>query len=200
MGGYQTGSGQGFQGGYGQPGFGGGFGQQPGYGGQGFGGQGFGGGYGQMPQGGYYTGAQGTQFSGYAPQGVGLQTWQPQQGLTGRYYGRGPRNYQRSDARILEDVSEELFRNPDIDASDIEVAVESAVVTLLGTVEDREQKRLAEDLAERSAGVRDVNNQLKVKRSMIDRLTGREEPQGRQEQARPAEQEVVRGRRGGSST
>jgi len=59
-------------------------------------------------------------------------------------------------------VSEELWRHSEIDASEIEIAVQNGEVTLTGKVENRHQKRLAEDIAERCSGVRDVHNQLKV--------------------------------------
>lgn len=80
----------------------------------------------------------------------------------GRYYGRGPRGYQRPDERITEEINELLFRHPDIDASEIDVAVRSGEVTLSGHVEDRATKRVVEDLIEDLPGVREVQNQLRV--------------------------------------
>ncbi len=80
----------------------------------------------------------------------------------GRHYGRGPRGYRRSDERIKDDVNDRLTDDPFLDASEIEVAVESGVVTLTGTVESRHDKRRAEDLAEMVSGVTDVNNHLRV--------------------------------------
>jgi len=90
----------------------------------------------------------------------------------GRFTGRGPKSYQRSDERIREDVSEEFARNGELDASDIEVVVANCVVALEGEVEDRDQKRLAEDIAEAAPGVREVNNHLKVKKGFFARLFG----------------------------
>ena len=90
----------------------------------------------------------------------------------GRFTGRGPRSYQRSDDRILEDVNEELAQNGELDASGIEVLVASCVVTLEGEVDDREQKRLAEDIAEAAPGVREVNNNLKVNKGFFAKLFG----------------------------
>ena len=49
-----------------------------------------------------------------------------------------------------------------IDASDIEVTVLNAEVTLIGVVHERPQKRMAEDAAEDVSGVREVHNQLRV--------------------------------------
>lgn len=42
------------------------------------------------------------------------------------------------------------------------VKVSSGVVTLTGTVDDRNAKRMAEDVAESVSGVQEVQNQLKV--------------------------------------
>jgi len=42
------------------------------------------------------------------------------------------------------------------------VKVSSGIVTLTGTVEDRNAKRMAEDLAESVSGVQEVQNQLKI--------------------------------------
>lgn len=80
----------------------------------------------------------------------------------GPHYGRGPRGYQRSDERIREDVSQRLYDHEWMDASELEVQVNGGVVTLSGEVDDRFQKRMAEDIAERVTGVKDVHNQLRV--------------------------------------
>ena len=76
--------------------------------------------------------------------------------------GKGPRNYQRRDERILEDVNDRLCDNAYIDASEIEVSVSSGDIVLAGRVEDRKSKRLAEDIAESVAGVQNVENRLRV--------------------------------------
>ena len=91
-------------------------------------------------------------------------------GYYGRYAGRGPRGYRRSTERIREDVCELLTRHPDIDASEIEVKAEGRVVTLRGQVEDRFQKRLAEDVADSVSGVEDVRNELDVDKSLFEEL------------------------------
>jgi hypothetical protein len=83
-------------------------------------------------------------------------------GERGRFTGRGPKNWQRSDDRIREDINERLTDHPDIDAFEIDVQVKNGEVTLAGTVEERHTKRLAEDVAENVSGVREVHNQLKV--------------------------------------
>src|SRR5215471_1893895 len=61
----------------------------------------------------------------------------------GPYVGYGPKGYRRSDERILEEVSDRLMSHPDVDASDVEVHVVNGIVHLMGTVEDRHQKRIA---------------------------------------------------------
>jgi osmotically-inducible protein OsmY len=76
--------------------------------------------------------------------------------------GRGPKNYTRSDDRIREDVNDRLSDDPFVDASEIEVQVSSCEVTLTGTVDSREAKRRAEDIAERVSGVKHVQNNLRV--------------------------------------
>jgi osmotically-inducible protein OsmY len=79
------------------------------------------------------------------------------------YSGRGPRGYQRGDERIREDVCDRLTEDPRIDASDVEVQVVNAEVTLNGSVRTRDEKHFAENLVERTTGVREVNNNLKVR-------------------------------------
>lgn len=83
----------------------------------------------------------------------------------GPHAGRGPKDFQRTDDRIWEDVCQELDRHSDIDAREVEVRVEDGEVTLSGTVEERIQKRLAEDLAMSVWGVLDVHNRLRVRRT-----------------------------------
>jgi osmotically-inducible protein OsmY len=79
------------------------------------------------------------------------------------YSGRGPRGYQRGDERIREDICERLTEDPRIDASDVEVQVVNAEVTLAGSVRTRDEKHFTESVVERIMGVREVNNNLKVR-------------------------------------
>jgi hypothetical protein len=90
----------------------------------------------------------------------------------GRFFGRGPKGYRRSDERIKEDISDRLMTHPDIDASDIDVAVTNGVVTLTGTTEDRHEKRLAEYIAEDVVGIDDVENRLKVRHGFWATIIG----------------------------
>ena len=80
----------------------------------------------------------------------------------GPYVGRGPKGYHRSDDRILEEVCERLTDHPSIDASDIEVQVADGDVTLVGRVESRTVKHLAENMVETVSGVKEVHNQLRI--------------------------------------
>ncbi|HZA99308.1 MAG TPA: BON domain-containing protein [Gemmatimonadales bacterium] len=186
QGGYGQGYGQGGgfreggygQGGSGQQGYGregyreSGLGQQMGSGGyiQGWGQGAYGqGGYGQsgFGQGQEYGYGRGDYERGLGGRGFGYSSV-----TVGRFVGRGPKGYRRPDDRIQEEVNEELTRHPEIDASEIEVQVQNSEVTLTGKVEDRHQKRLAEDLAERCSGVTDVHNQLKVDKGFFAKLFG----------------------------
>lgn len=92
-------------------------------------------------------------------------TFGPGGGDQSSYQGVGSRSYQRSDPRIFEDVNERLADDPYLDASDVEVQVKGGLVTLAGSVPSRGQKHMAEDLAETVRGVRDVRNELSVRRT-----------------------------------
>jgi len=78
------------------------------------------------------------------------------------FIGKGPKGYRRSDKRIYEDACESLFRNPTVDASDIEVKVEIGIVTLTGKVNGRTDKKEAEHCLEHIRGVIDIQNELKI--------------------------------------
>jgi osmotically-inducible protein OsmY len=119
------------------------------------------GGYGM--QGGGYGGMQGNYGSdmqrGYG--GYGGSGMQGGYGQQQSHRGKGPQGYTRSDDRIKETVCEALHDDDHVDASHIEVVVKNGEVMLTGNVDDRRQKRLAEDLVERLPGVKDVQNQLR---------------------------------------
>ncbi len=104
--------------------------------------------------------------------------------------GRGPRGYRRADRRILEDVSDRLTDDPDVDASEIEVGVRDGEVTFEGTVGDRAQRRRAEDIAERVPGVTHVQNNLRLgPRDRVEAPLPRSEPAA--PAAAPAERTVT---------
>jgi osmotically-inducible protein OsmY len=69
----------------------------------------------------------------------------------------------KTDAEIKRDVESELRWDPDIDASDIAVAVKNEVVTLTGFVRSYSQKWQAERDAKRVAGVAAIANDLEVR-------------------------------------
>lgn len=100
--------------------------------------------------------------------GAGESTWRrrvPEEVQAGRFAGRGPRGYQRSDERIREDVCDLLLEADHIDASDVTVHVSGGEVTLEGSVPSRSMKRAAEDLVDAVSGVVNVSNQLRVRAS-----------------------------------
>lgn len=90
------------------------------------------------------------------------------------YRGRGPKGFQRSDERILEQVCECLTDDPQVDASDISVICSAGLVTLQGTVENRATKHRVEDLVAACPGVKDVANRLQVR--VMDPPPSQEQP------------------------
>lgn len=77
--------------------------------------------------------------------------------------GRGPKGYKRSDERISDDAHQRLTDDAWLDASDINVAVSDGEVTLSGMVESREAKHRAERIVEDLSGVRQVQNNLRIR-------------------------------------
>lgn len=100
-----------------------------------------------------------------------MDTWRPAesgyQDVLHDHRGKGPRNYKRSDARIHEMVCDRLSENADIDASNIEVSVKESEVILTGEVNEKFEKRLAEDIAESITGVSNVENRVRVNRRQM---------------------------------
>jgi osmotically-inducible protein OsmY len=74
----------------------------------------------------------------------------------------------RSDQDIERDVKEELRWDPDLDSTDIAVAVNKGVVTLTGFVHSYAYKYEAEAAVKRVAGVVGVANDLEVRLPVID--------------------------------
>jgi osmotically-inducible protein OsmY len=110
----------------------------------------------------HHYGSQGYQGWGQEQHGAQQTYGQPGQG---GHRGKGPSGYTRSDDRIRETVCEALLDDDHVDATNIDVSVKNGEVTLSGTVDDRQQKRRAEDCIERLSGVKDVVNQLRIKTS-----------------------------------
>ncbi len=111
---------------------------------------------------------------------------QSREHMSGPHIGRGPKGYQRSDERIREDVCERLTRHGRIDATEIDVQVRSGEVTLTGTVESRQAKRMAEDTVESISGVKEVSNQLRVQEQGQRSPQGAPRPSGEQRGPRAA--------------
>ncbi|MDB5449880.1 MAG: hypothetical protein JWQ52_1008 [Phenylobacterium sp.] len=152
------------------------------YGNQGYGGQGYGGQrYGdanqqRFGQGGGMTG--GNERLQSVTDGGGEQGFRSQFGggqtRAGEHRGRGPKNYTRSDERIRDDVSDRLADDPWLDATEIEITVTGAEVILAGTVDTREDKRRAEDIAEQVSGVKNVQNTLRVQPAQAGSAAGQQ--------------------------
>jgi hypothetical protein len=78
--------------------------------------------------------------------------------------GRGPRGYQRSDERILDDAHERLERDGWVDATEIELSIQNGEIALRGSVETLRMRRRAEEIVDSVSGVRHVTNDLRVRR------------------------------------
>jgi hypothetical protein len=110
-----------------------------------------------------YVRSAGTGFGGHGMQrAVGASHGPPRR--YGAFRGRGPQTYQRSDERIRDDICDRLTDDEFLDATDIEVKVAAGEVILSGTVDGRDAKRWAEDIAGEVSGVKDVRNELRVQR------------------------------------
>jgi hyperosmotically inducible protein len=103
------------------------------------------------------------------------QTWPGGSGerwSSGNHRGRGPRGYRRTDARIVEDVSDRLTEDSHVDATEIQVEAHEGEVTLTGNVDSRSARRRAEDIAESVSGVTYVMNNLRVRQHGTSGATG----------------------------
>ena len=104
--------------------------------------------------------------------------------MRGGQRGRAPRAAIPSepgssdDERICVEVMQRLADDWYVDASAIEVSVDNGVVTLNGEVENRPEKRLAEDCADDVAGVRDVINALRIREPRGDPRNRSADPRG----------------------
>lgn len=112
--------------------------------------------YDRLPQSGYLETSD-------IPSGRYSQSSREGQRPTGEHRGKGPRNYERPDARVLEDVQDRLCQDPYLDASDIEVTIDKGEVVLRGFVADKESKRRAEDITEDVPGLKQLENRLRTR-------------------------------------
>ena len=76
----------------------------------------------------------------------------------------GPKNWQRSDERLHDDVCALLADDPWVDASELEVVVHHREVTLAGSVRDGRQRARAMAIAEATRGVVEVVSRVRVRR------------------------------------
>lgn len=84
--------------------------------------------------------------------------------VRGPHYCIGPKGYKRSDERIRDEVCERMARDGYVDVRDVEVIVESGIVTLRGSVAMKLDRRRLEDLVADVWGVEDIHNDLRVRR------------------------------------
>jgi hypothetical protein len=114
--------------------------------------------------------ARPTDSGHYGELGHGMQSWaslkrhmsQNAQQQRPNHRGRGPKGYERSDARLHEVICEMLTHDPHIDATEVSVEVKGGVVTLTGSVDDRRTKFAIEQMIDECSGVKDIHNQLRT--------------------------------------
>ncbi|MGE0789443.1 MAG: BON domain-containing protein [Sandaracinaceae bacterium] len=102
------------------------------------------------------------------------------------FVGRGPKNYQRGDERIHDDVCHRLTR-ADLDVGEIEVEISDGVITLKGSMPEREDKYEAERIAASCAGVSDVRNEIRVR----SRQDGASRDSNQEESSRDAKRRAM---------
>lgn len=117
----------------------------------------------------------------------------------GEHRGRGPKNYTRSDERIRDDVNDRLSDDSWLDASEIDVQVSKCEVTLTGTVNSREDKRRAEDLADQVSGVKHVQNNLRVQQQAGGQQFGWRQTGGQQSETQTTSSQAT-GQTSGAQT
>src|SRR5215212_3746403 len=74
--------------------------------------------------------------------------------MYGPHRGKGPKGYTRSDEKIKEEISDKLYHDSYVDATDIDITVNNGDVTLSGMIDSREAKHRAEDIADSVTGVK----------------------------------------------
>jgi hypothetical protein len=82
--------------------------------------------------------------------------------VPGPFMGIGPRNYTKTDQRILEDVCELLTRHGELDVRAVDVHCRNGVIRLEGSVPSRWARREIEAVADSVGGVQDVQNDLTI--------------------------------------
>jgi osmotically-inducible protein OsmY len=109
-----------------------------------------------------------------------------------RFRGVGPKGYQRSDARLREQVCERLLLDPYLDASGVAVRVAKGRVQLTGTVRT-ERMRSAAVAAAASVAAKGVDDQITVDTA----VTGL--PSGKKRARTMSGTRAVKGRKRGGS-
>lgn len=111
------------------------------------------------------TAGRESEFTG--PGGSSLSPWTNRlqnSSLRQQRGRRGPKNFKRNDDRISDDIHDKIDRHLDIDAREVIIEVKDGDVTLRGTVFERADKRLIEEIVEDVFGVKNVQNMLRVNR------------------------------------
>jgi len=78
---------------------------------------------------------------------------------------------------IRQEVNDHLVQHNYIDATEVVVSVKDGEVTLEGSVPDDDQKKYAEEVAQKVAGVKQVRNLLKIKKpqsTLTQNTTGKQ--------------------------
>jgi hypothetical protein len=83
------------------------------------------------------------------------------------FTGKGPLHSRRDPSRLYEEVCEQLYLSPDVDATEIKVSIDDRTVILEGFVDSRFSKKCTERTIEKISGVSDVINKLRIK-DLID--------------------------------
>ncbi|HEV7558768.1 MAG TPA: BON domain-containing protein, partial [Kofleriaceae bacterium] len=95
--------------------------------------------------GGWYGGMDDEGGQGNTEPGAYRGDLAGEQPLRGPHAGKGPHGFERADARLRGQICEALEDDGWVDASNIQIAVVRAEVTLAGTVDDRLMRQRAED-------------------------------------------------------
>ena len=91
--------------------------------------------------------------------------------------GVGSDDYKPSDERIEREMNDHMAEHSYIDTTEIVVSVKNGEITLDGSVPDNEQKNYAEEVAQKVSGVKNVHNQLKIKKPqspLVQNTTGKQ--------------------------
>jgi hypothetical protein len=152
--------------------------EEPGYGDRGYNDQGYGGqGYGNQGFGSAGAANQGSFGGNYHNTGYAYPRPRPmahpmdrdtgydrdrELALRGGHRGKLPMNFAHSDERLREKICEMLADHDLIDPSNVDVKVKDGDVTITGSIEDRHQRRLIDDMVTNVPGVQDVHMSLKI--------------------------------------